>query len=153
MAGNKSFRELIRLAEAREAHWEQWIIGDFVQSLTRRMDDLHISRTALAQRLGVSASHITQVLRGDRNLTVQSMAKLARAADSIVRVHLAPKGSSTRWLDMVDGTVVDANVSQSQEVHVQFGGNGPILLHKGPAATPGAAAKTGATDMIAVGRG
>src|SRR5713226_7315525 len=103
MGKAKTFQELFEEAQRKDAYWEKWLISDFIEALARRMDKLRLSRSALAVRLKTSPAYVTKVLRGDANFTVQSMAKLARAADSVVRIHLAPMGMSTRFVDIATG--------------------------------------------------
>ena len=77
--------------------------GDFVESLSARMEDLSRSAAQLAEAIGASLPYVSKLLRGEENLTIRSMAKLARATKSVVRIHLAPDGTSTRSIDRADG--------------------------------------------------
>lgn len=113
MRKTASFRGLFERARRNDRYWTEWLIGDFIDALVRRMEDMSLSRSALAAKLKTSPAYVTKVLSGDEaNFTVRSMTKLARAANSVVRVHLAPLGSSTRWLDVINGSD-NGNVAES----------------------------------------
>jgi transcriptional regulator with XRE-family HTH domain len=72
---------------------------DFAVALDRRMKQLGVHRAELARRLGTSAAAVTMALRGDANLTLERMARLAHAVDATVHVHVAPKAASVKWLE------------------------------------------------------
>ncbi|HNI52546.1 helix-turn-helix transcriptional regulator [Accumulibacter sp.] len=76
---------------------------DFAVGIERRMEQLGIKRSELARRLGTSAAAVSVALRGDANLTIERMARMAHALDARVSVHVAAKSSSVRWLEMHDG--------------------------------------------------
>lgn len=116
----KTFRDLFAEAQTHDAYWDEWAIGDFTEELSRRMEELGLTRTALAVRIKSSPAYVTKILRGDANFTLRSMTKLARAVKSVLRVHLAPVGSYTRWIDVVDNTYV---VPASNHIaRISFGG-------------------------------
>lgn len=115
----KTFSALINEARRRDEHWEEWAISDFTEELSRRIDELGISRTVLAERLGASQPYVTKVLRGDANFTIRSMTKLARAVDRIVRIHLAPAGSVTVWKDDIAGGAYSA--AHNKDATIPFG--------------------------------
>ena len=77
MKSQRSFRDLFE--EARQV----------AEELSRLMTEKDISQGALAERVGRSPVYIAKVLRGDANLTIAVLVKLARALDSEVRIHLA----------------------------------------------------------------
>lgn len=93
---------MLREAARHDDFWQQWLISDFTEELARRMDVLRMSRTAFAEKIGARPPYVTRVLRGDENLTAATMSKLARAVGCVVRVHLAPLGTYSVWLDLSD---------------------------------------------------
>jgi len=116
-----TFSELLERARQSGEHLDEWAISDFTEELTRRMEELGLSRSALAAKIGVSQPYITKVLRGDANFTIRSMAKLAWAVDSMIRVHLAPVGAVTIWKDEINGSLADAVMNQSTDVRFPGG--------------------------------
>jgi len=97
--------------------WQQWVAQtqrssefaaeqvklDFAVALERRMSQQGITRAELARKLGTSAAAITQTLRGDANLSIERMARLAHALDAALHVHLAPANSKVHWLETHSG--------------------------------------------------
>lgn len=65
-----------------------------------------ISRTQLAERMGVSAGRVSQILSGDENLTLRSLANIAQALEIEVQVHFVEPpmaGQSERDQTEVNG--------------------------------------------------
>lgn len=90
MAG-KSFRGLLDEAQQRDDFWIEAAILEVTEAVTRRMDELAISQSELARRLGTSPAYVTKLLRGRANFTLATIVKLARALDCAVSVRLAPR--------------------------------------------------------------
>ncbi|TAM89702.1 MAG: helix-turn-helix domain-containing protein [Candidimonas sp.] len=67
---------------------------DFAVEISRVIESLGISRKEFAKRAGVSPARITRVLRGDVNLTIESMDHLASAAGLDLNIRLSHRGSS-----------------------------------------------------------
>lgn len=67
-------------------------MGEFTDAVVRKMDELGLSRRALAAKIHASPAYVTKILRGDANFTLRSMTKLAHAVDSVLCIHLAPLG-------------------------------------------------------------
>lgn len=61
------------------------------EEIVRQLETLNISRKELAKRLGVSAPRVTQILAGDDNLTLKSLAAVAHALNATVRVTLTQR--------------------------------------------------------------
>jgi transcriptional regulator with XRE-family HTH domain len=98
-ADEKSFEGLFRQAEQTSEFWRQAATLDFAEDLARLMETAGVTRAELARRLGTSAASVTQALRADRNLTVDTMTRLAMVFGHRVCVHLAPQDSVTTWQD------------------------------------------------------
>lgn len=69
----------------------------FAVELSKQLDHEGIIRRELADNIGTSPAYITKVLRGESNLTIESMIKLSAAAKGELHIHVAPKNSSMRW--------------------------------------------------------
>lgn len=63
---------------------------DFAVELERAMQSNGIGKQNIAESFGVSTSRITEVLRGDANLTMQEMQKLANLANHKISIRLMP---------------------------------------------------------------
>jgi transcriptional regulator with XRE-family HTH domain len=118
-----TIKAMLREARRHDDYWVQWIVSDFTEELCRRMEALGISRKGLADRIQKSPPYVTKVLRGEQNLTAKSMARLARAVQSVVRVHLAPADTYTVWLDMGDSGAQQSRPAANLEDVVFPGGH------------------------------
>jgi transcriptional regulator with XRE-family HTH domain len=65
----------------------------FEDDFRRIMEDLEISRTELAQRMGVTPAYISKTLnRTDGNYELGTMAKWARAIGAVLQISLTKEG-------------------------------------------------------------
>ena len=80
------------LAEARQhpAYWSYRSMLEFIDGLVAEMESQGVSAAELARRMGTSRAWVSRVLRGENNLTVASMGKLAFALGMRVTTELAP---------------------------------------------------------------
>jgi transcriptional regulator with XRE-family HTH domain len=74
-------------AERDPDYWRDIAVTDFTRGVHARMQELGISQGELARRLGTSRPNVTKLLSGS-NFTLQTMARIAMALDSVVRVEL-----------------------------------------------------------------
>lgn len=79
-----------------EAEWRRnnqcWLrySSAIALSVRRRMKDLGITQVALAEKLGCTQQHVSMLLKGDANLTLETIARLECALDfSILRDSLS----------------------------------------------------------------
>ncbi len=79
---------LDRMAATPEGHADQMGLN-FLLQISSRLHDLGMSNADLALRLGTTPAYITRLFQGSANLSVHTMAKLARAAYGSVRLELA----------------------------------------------------------------
>ena len=78
-------------ARASHAYRAEAASIQFTESLYIRMQDLGITRSQLAEKIGVKPAYITKILRGDTNFTLETMVKLAHALDCELSCVLKPK--------------------------------------------------------------
>lgn len=93
------YRRWIEQVEASDEYQRAGLQLTFTEELSRVMEEKGVTRAELARRAGTSPAYITKILRGTTNFTLATMAKLARALGTDVRLHLAPKGAQTVWKD------------------------------------------------------
>jgi transcriptional regulator with XRE-family HTH domain len=96
--------------ENDDEYWTESVKTDFAVSLHRLMQQQGINKSDLARRIGSSTAYMTKVLRGDSNLTIRSMVKLARAAGGDLHLHVAAHHCSVRWFEVVQQ--MDEDVAQ-----------------------------------------
>lgn len=75
---------------------------DFALDLVRLIEASGLTQQELAEKAGVKAPYISRVLRGDENLTIASMVKIANAAEAKLNIHLSNVDCTVRWLEMYD---------------------------------------------------
>lgn len=73
----------------------------FAVYIDRRMKELGISRSELAEKIGSSPAYISKVLRGDKNLTIESMAKLAWHVDAKLHIYISRKDCDWKIIDVI----------------------------------------------------
>jgi DNA-binding Xre family transcriptional regulator len=66
-------------------------ILSFTESVSKIMQEKGITKTDLATRLGCSAPYVTKIFRGNPNLTLQSLVKIAAAIDCDLKLEIEPK--------------------------------------------------------------
>ncbi len=64
-------------------------------AIAARMQELEINQAELARRMGVSRARVTQILRGNDNLTLRTLVLLAHALQSRLVVGIEPADSDT----------------------------------------------------------
>ena len=60
------------------------------------MEEQQVSKTDLAQQVGTSKSHVTQLLSGSRNMTLRTLAELAFAVGHKVEIRSLPQPRKDR---------------------------------------------------------
>ena len=102
-------RELLNewLDESREharAFLEQGLILDATEAICEALEKRQMSKTALADRLGTSKAHVTQLLNGSRNMTLRTFAGIAFALDMIPTMALTERVSCSAQEERVERT-------------------------------------------------
>ena len=99
-----------RTPEARRLYEQERLVLWVSEALAHAMAESGLSKADLAEKLGTSRAHITQVLSGSRNMTLRTVADLAWACNQRAEVHLAPiagipnhKGTATALQGPVEG--------------------------------------------------
>lgn len=74
---------------------------EFALELKRVMDRLEVSNSEMADRLGVSRPMVTKLLRGDANLTIETMVKLCRRIEGNLYIRIVRNGCSAQLFEIV----------------------------------------------------
>lgn len=69
---------------------------DFAVSIDKAIKDQHLTRKDVAKKLHTSPAWVTKVLRGDVNLTIESMAKLCEAVGFELEFKIVDKNPRTQ---------------------------------------------------------
>ena len=99
---SKNLRTFVENAKKEDFYWVEKLKLDFALELDRRRRALDMTGTEFAKELGVSRAYVSKVFRGDANLTIESMVKIARAAGarvnlSMVDEHQPERQQRSQW--------------------------------------------------------
>lgn len=98
---SSGFNALISKAKQRNSYWVGKAIHDFTEELHDLMQQRAVSKAELARRIDCSPAYVSKVLRGDSNLTIDSMVKLVRAVDGQLCIHVTRQEDEVRWFDII----------------------------------------------------
>jgi len=108
-------------AKKREGYWVEHAKSRFAVTVDWLLDFRGLKKKDLADRLGVSRPYISKILRGDANLTIETIGRLAYALDAEATINLRPKESKIKpWLYSFDAqkNASPANVLKLNEVAI-----------------------------------
>lgn len=73
---------------------------DLTTAITWYMSEHGVTKRELAKRLGVTPGRVSQVLSGDENLTIRTLAAVCAALDAHLQVELTENkpGDAASWL-------------------------------------------------------
>lgn len=86
--------KLMHDPEIRRVFEEELLVGEATDTVAALVDSLGLSQKELAQRLGVSAGRVSQILSGAENLTLRSLGALGWALG--IRFNLQPSAMADR---------------------------------------------------------
>ncbi len=86
-----SFADTFREAMQQDEFRTEYAILEFTTRLSQAMKQKGITKAELARRMETSQAYITKLFRGDTNLTISSMVKLARCAEMTFHPDLKEK--------------------------------------------------------------
>lgn len=93
---SKVLRSTLASAKKTDEFWMDSAKLDFAITLEQQRKQLNKSYRDIAISMGKSAPYISKVFRGDVNLTIESMVKLARSLDCKLEIKL---GRESRGLE------------------------------------------------------
>ncbi len=71
--------EILKDPEARRVYQEELLFGEATANIDGILESLNIPRSELADRMGISRGRVSQMLSGERNLTLRTLAAMAWA--------------------------------------------------------------------------
>lgn len=96
---NKSVLNRPKSLDQDPLYWAEHIKLDFAYALDRMLRQRGMTRSAMAKVLSSTPAYITKVMRGDENLTIETMAKLTLAVSGRVHIHISDAGNRVRWME------------------------------------------------------
>jgi transcriptional regulator with XRE-family HTH domain len=94
-------QKLLSDDEGRKLYFREDLIFEITEAICKTMEERQISRTELSRLTGVSKSNISQLLCGDQNMRLTTVADLLYALDSKLQVAAVPIDTDT-ILEMAD---------------------------------------------------
>jgi len=107
----------------RDSYLKSFAIQQFTIALARLFRESGLKQHELARAVGVRPPYISKVFRGNENLGIGTMAKLASALGAAVHIHLAKKGVRVHW------TELDPETDTGRETSGAVAGAGASLRH------------------------
>ena len=92
--------------EGRKLYFREDLIFEITETICKVMEDKHITRAELSRLTDVSKSNISQLLSGDHNMRLTTVADLLYALDSKLEVLAVPLDTEN-ILEMFTATVED----------------------------------------------
>jgi transcriptional regulator with XRE-family HTH domain len=86
-----SFADTFQDAMQHDEFWTDYAILEFTTKLSQTIKQKGITKAELARRMETSQAYITKLFRGEANLTIASMVKLARCAEMKFHPELKEK--------------------------------------------------------------
>lgn len=84
------FDDLTSTEEGRRAYHSEGLIFRVTELICKIMKEKHITRKELADRAGLTKGHITQLLTGEHNMTLETAAELFYALGCKLDVEASP---------------------------------------------------------------
>jgi transcriptional regulator with XRE-family HTH domain len=83
-------QKLLSDDEGRKLYFREDLIFEITEAICKAMQEKHIKKAELSRLAGVSKSNITQLLSGDHNMRLTTVADLLYALDSKLQVAAIP---------------------------------------------------------------
>jgi transcriptional regulator with XRE-family HTH domain len=99
-------QKLLSDDEGRKLYFREDLIFEITEAICKVMQEKHIKKAELSRLAGVSKSNITQLLSGDHNMRLTTVADLLYALDSKLQVAAIPIDTD-RILEMATSTADD----------------------------------------------
>ena len=98
MKTSKGIQAFLEKARQSDSYWVENAKLEFALMLEHRRKMASMSLAELAKKIGTSAAYISKVFRGDSNLTIESMVKLARATGGQLDIRIVePAPAASHW--------------------------------------------------------
>ncbi|MCX6636048.1 MAG: helix-turn-helix transcriptional regulator [Acidobacteria bacterium] len=106
------FEEFIADPKRRRVFERESLAFEAAELISGLMEQRQVSKTELAERIGASKSHVTQLLTGSRNMTMHTLADLAFALGHKVEI-------GAHELDALAFDTLDGREEHAAEFHAE----------------------------------
>ncbi len=117
MNTEKWFKDKLEAFREDAEFYAEELILDLTEQVVVAMKELGVNRTELAARMGVSKAFITKLLRGNTNITLRTMASLAKSLGCNVNIDVCPKDVELVKLYKTSPKRKDLNPGRFTEVY------------------------------------
>jgi transcriptional regulator with XRE-family HTH domain len=90
---NFSFNKNLKKARKSAEYYEEDMLLDVSSRIIDVMENRNMTRSLLANKLDVSPAYITKILRGNTNMSIETLAKIALALELKWECVLIPQNS------------------------------------------------------------
>ncbi|MFM2276240.1 MAG: hypothetical protein RL211_2112 [Pseudomonadota bacterium] len=95
---SSSLKSYFDEARKTDGYWAEKAKIDFSIALDSQRDYAKVTYAEIAKRLGSSPAYVSKVFRGDTNLTIESMVKLARSIGGQLDIRIVDSAAAvSRW--------------------------------------------------------
>lgn len=98
---SKAIQKFVDRAKEGDSYWVEKTKLDFSLSLEKQRRVVGMSYAAIARKINSSAAYVTKIFRGDVNMTIESMVKLARATGGQLQIQIMDEKASARIWDKI----------------------------------------------------
>lgn len=97
MKTSKALKGILAEAKNTNSYWVETAKIQFALALDTQRKAAGMTYKAVADALGTSAAYITKIFRGESNLTMESMVRLARATGGQLEVRIVDPVVAAQW--------------------------------------------------------
>ena len=107
---SKEYEKAAAAVRKTDAYKRARVISDFTERICRRLEELGITQSEFARRLGVTRAYVTNFLRGDVNFTFDTAVRISTALGMDFEATLVTKNDEVAHcgripVDMVKGAM------------------------------------------------
>ena len=107
---SKEYEKAAAEVRKTDAYKRARVISDFTERICRRLEELGITQSEFARRLGVTRAYVTNFLRGDVNFTFDTAVRISTALGMDFEATLVTKNDEVAQcgripVDMVKGAM------------------------------------------------
>ena len=97
----KNFAQIVEKAKKHDDYWIAGVMIEFTEMVCKLLDEQKMTRTELAEKLNVSSAYITKLLRGNANVTLKTIVRLARVFGKEINIEFQNPNTATNKLTVI----------------------------------------------------
>lgn len=97
---SKALKGFLEDARKSDSYWIEAAKLQFAVSLETQRRAAKMTYKAVAEKVGTSAAYITKIFKGDSNVTIESMVKLARATGGRIDIRIVDAAADQAHWDL-----------------------------------------------------